>query len=97
MEYKLNFNKCQPFQWTDQRFGILVSENLDGRCQPIDIVSSLAEAEEIVHADLINRRPDVDAFCREKYILFLRGANGKFSVIGFWCHENNVSQFDSIG
>lgn len=73
-----------PSQWTDNQTGILAIEDGEGHWEPVEIVCSMGEAEEMILSDQRSRSPEADDLCPERYVLFLRGADGRFFLVGEW-------------
>lgn len=71
-------------QWDSLQSGILAIEDGDGHWEPVEIVCSLQEAEEMISSDLRHRSPEAEDMCPERYVLFLRGPNGRFKLVGEW-------------
>lgn len=92
MAIPLTFNVLgDPLQWSEHASGILAVEDAYGNWEPVEIVSSLHESEEMICDDLELRSPDADALCPERYVLFLRGPSGKFRIVGEWVLKTEIS------
>jgi len=73
-----------PTKWDSNETGILMVEDIDKNMEPVEIVGSLVEAEEMIESDQRTRSPEADHLCPIRYVLFLRQANGRFKVSGEW-------------
>ncbi len=71
-------------EWDNHQSGILAIEDGDGHWEPVEIVCSLQEAEEMIASDLRQRSPEADDLCPERYVIFLRAPNGRFNLVGEW-------------
>ena len=68
---------------TDLGLAMLVAESGEGHYQPITIVSSIREAQEMANADMEARVTALDGgaepMCPHRYVVWARGADGTYT------------------
>ncbi len=81
----LTFNLiAKNLDWSANQSGLLIAEDSEGNYEPVEIVCSITEAEEMIASDERVRTACADDLCPERYVLFLRSSKGRFVLAGEW-------------